>query len=126
VRFGDSVKYKTWNQEGAFTLLRALEYRLSPLGYHVAMPHRVKQGELMLVLYADERPVDDQPVEIGKKRDRESIVSLLQATEMRLLSIDELKNTKTFAGINLEFKRVETWSYGRGKNIRRVQVFMLA
>lgn len=106
------MKFKPWNIEDAFTLLRALELRLSPIGYHVAMPHLVKPGEdLSLVVYAG-----GEAGEITKK-DRDSIASLLQATEMRLLSVGDLEEARMFAG------RVEAWTYGRGKNMRKVQLF---
>lgn len=113
-----SHKYKAWDEEIAFTLLRALELRISPVGYHVAMPHRVKRGEdLTLVVYQDGTP---RPI---TKRDRASIVSLLQATEMHLVSMDALEKTTVIAGC--AFKRAETWVYGRGKNLRKVKLFMM-
>lgn len=99
------MKHKPWEIDKAFALLKALEVRLAPIGFHVATvgtERLTKRGELHLRIYGDSMT----------DADRANIVSLLQATEMRPLSGVE-KDT-----IDDE----EDWAYGRGKNEQLVGI----
>jgi hypothetical protein len=93
------MKHKPWAIEPAFTLLKALEARLAPIGFHVATvgtERLTKQGELHLRIYGDAM----------MPADKANIVSLLQATEMRLVH-----------GVSKDDPiGEEQWAYGRGKN----------
>lgn len=95
------MKYKSWTLEDAFTLIQALELRLSSIGFHVAIVNgsRVKKfGEMRVRIYGNKIMVQD----------RANINSLLRATEMRLLGIGKSGE--------------EEWSYGRGKNMKLVEI----
>jgi hypothetical protein len=99
------MKHKPWEVEAAFTLLKALEGRLAPIGFHVATvgtERLTKLGELHLRIYGDAMT----------DADRANIVSLLQATEMRLVH-----GVPDGTAIG-----EETWSYGRGKNEQLVGI----
>jgi hypothetical protein len=94
------VKYKLWDIEDAFTLMKALELRLSPINLHAAIPNAKevhKTGRLSLRIYGNK--IDE--------KEKANVRSLLTATEMKLKNIDDGK---------------ERWIYGRGKNARLVVV----
>jgi hypothetical protein len=107
------VKYKAWELEESYVLVRALEARLAPIGYHVAIIDGVKtrKTELELAVYPNVTP-----------RDREHIASLLYATEMRLVSRKMLAKPRQFGVATLAARDI--WSHGKGKNARRVSVFL--
>lgn len=109
------MKHKKWELEDAFTLLKALEVRLSPIGFHAATigtERLKKRGELHLRIYGEAGTMT--------LRDRENIVSLLQATEMQLISgARYAPGSATKPSVIVEG---EKWSHGRGKNTRLVEI----
>jgi len=91
--------------------LRELDAKLSPLGYHVALPGGKRLVSLELTLYPA----------IAKK-DREDVAAAMRASELRFVERRSLKPPKKFGEMKL--REMEVWAHGRGKSERRVELLL--
>jgi hypothetical protein len=105
------VAFRGWDEEVAHLLLKELDAKLSPLGYHVALPGGRRMASLELMVFP-----------AVAEKDRGGIAAALRASELQLAEKKKsLKRVKKFFGMTL--REVEVWTHGRGKSERRIQLF---
>lgn len=105
--------YRNWGPDESYEMLKAIEFRLAPLGYHAAMigSAKVHRPELEVVVFPD-----------VKESDVETIKTCLYMTTLELRGIDTLEEPKKFGQADLH--TVLTYEHGKGRNMRRARVFL--
>lgn len=105
--------YRNWGPEESYAMLKAIELRLVPLGYHAALvgSAKVHRPELEVVVFPD-----------VKEADHEAIKNAIYMTTLELRGIGELEEPRMFGQAALH--RVLTYEHGKGRNMRRARVFL--
>lgn len=112
------MKYKAWESADAYALLQALEQRVSPLGYHVAMGRARKLDTLEFVVFPDVKLSAHDALRANIAM---PTISSAGAHTLRLRGIETLEEPQRF-GASMA-STVSKYEHGKGKNTRLVEIF---